>query len=152
MGSRNVEVVARVIGVKETDPLRICPVWVEIVQEQIEVRDLIAQAVEAQIHELLTRQKVDHQQAGHILDRYYPNPDSAPARKEAFSKRGKRLVGARGKRISVRTEIKRAFQAFESGAIAIFVDGQQMQDLDQQVTITSETKIKFVRLIPLTGG
>jgi hypothetical protein len=145
-----VEVVTRVIGARDAEAFQLRPVWVEIVQEQLSVKDLLAQAVEAQIRELLVTQKLDQQQAGEILERYYPEQESA--QKEDIHYPSERLVRARENRMNVSTEIKRAIQAFESGAIAIFVDGQQMQDLEQRVTITSETKIKFIRLIPLTGG
>jgi hypothetical protein len=140
-----------VIGSQE-EGFRINPVWVEIVPEQIKVKDLIVRAVEAQIHELLTNQKLDPEHASQILERYYPEQDPAGTETEDVSSAGKRRGKSRETPLNLRTEIQRARKAFQSGAIVIFVDGQQVQDLKQQVSITAETKIKFIRLIPLKGG
>lgn len=151
MEAKSVELISRVIG-SRGEGVQINPIWVEILPEQIPVKDLIARAVEAQIHDLLTNQKLDPEHASQILDRYYPEQDPAGAETEDVSPAGKRPVKSRENPINLRTEIKRACKAFQSGAIVIFVDGQQVQDLKQQVTITPETKIKFIRLIPLKGG
>jgi hypothetical protein len=151
MEAKNVELVSRVIG-SVGEVFKINPVWVEIVQEEISVKDLLAQAVEAQINELLTNQNLDQQQAGKILDQYYPEQDSMEDPREDTRSSRERRVSAGRDPISITTETKRAFQAFRNGAVAVFVDGVQMQDLKQRVTITSETKIKFIRFMPLKGG
>ncbi len=49
-------------------------------------------------------------------------------------------------------EIARALDAFGRGRYFVVVDGSRRTDLDEVITLTAETKIQFVRVLPLVGG
>ncbi len=48
--------------------------------------------------------------------------------------------------------IATALQAFADGFYFVFVDGEQIDDLDQKVTVAPTSTLLFVRLVPLAGG
>ncbi len=54
--------------------------------------------------------------------------------------------------MNLATEVHKAQQAFANGRFLILVNGQRYTRLDEQVTLTPQTNIKFIRLMPLTGG
>ena len=45
-----------------------------------------------------------------------------------------------------------AIEAFSDGFYFVFVDGEQVEDLDVAVTIAPDSTLLFVRLVPLAGG
>ena len=45
-----------------------------------------------------------------------------------------------------------ALQAFEDGFYFVFVDNEQIESLDQKVTVAPTSTLLFVRLVPLAGG
>lgn len=155
MSERRVEVTAQVVGESDAS-LRMMPVWIVLEQETLPVREIITRAVETQVNELLIgRRKIDLKKARRILLRQYLNQDALDAQ-------GARSVSeqppsglspeAPEQEFDVTVEAKRALQAFESGRIVMIVDGRQMHYLDDEVVITAETKVKFLRLTPLMGG
>jgi hypothetical protein len=49
-------------------------------------------------------------------------------------------------------ETERALAAFSAGTCLLFVDGEQVRDLDQRIPLAANTKVQFPRLVPLAGG
>jgi hypothetical protein len=45
-----------------------------------------------------------------------------------------------------------ALQAFEDGLYLVVVDGVQHRSLDEEVRLTSESRVTFLRLVALAGG
>ncbi len=45
-----------------------------------------------------------------------------------------------------------ATQAFEQGRVLILVNDQQMQSLDEEITVAAQTVVTFVKLVLLVGG
>lgn len=45
-----------------------------------------------------------------------------------------------------------AVDAFKRNGFLLLVDNRQPEDLEERVTITSNTKVSFVKLTPLVGG
>lgn len=50
------------------------------------------------------------------------------------------------------TEYERALSAFSSNGFFLLVDGNQVSELEEELTIKSNTEIAFLRLTPLVGG
>ncbi len=48
--------------------------------------------------------------------------------------------------------VANALQAFRDGIYLAFVDGQQIQQLETELQLQSETQVSFVRLMMLAGG
>jgi hypothetical protein len=50
------------------------------------------------------------------------------------------------------TAIAAAIQAFEDGFYFVFLDGDRQDDLDREVYLSADSRLTFVRLVPLIGG
>ena len=48
--------------------------------------------------------------------------------------------------------VANAVQAFEDGLYYVFIDGTQYERLDEPVVVDGDSRITFLRLIPLAGG
>ncbi len=48
--------------------------------------------------------------------------------------------------------IATAIQAFSDGLYFVFVDGAQVESLEDPVAVTDDSSMMFVRLVPLAGG
>jgi hypothetical protein len=49
-------------------------------------------------------------------------------------------------------ECQRALVAFGANSIFLLIDGNQVSDLDEVITIKPSTSVSFLRLVPLVGG
>lgn len=49
-------------------------------------------------------------------------------------------------------EFERALQAFSANGFFLLVDGVQVTELEQELTIKPDTTVSFLRLTPLVGG
>ncbi len=56
------------------------------------------------------------------------------------------------RRLDWEREYERAIQTFQRGAVLVLVDDRQLTDLDEEVELRPETRIAFLRLVPLAGG
>ena len=54
--------------------------------------------------------------------------------------------------IDVEKQIYIALDAFQKNGFFVLVDNEQLEELDQMVTLKSTSKIAFVKLTPLVGG
>ncbi|WNN89310.1 hypothetical protein [Gloeocapsopsis dulcis] len=48
--------------------------------------------------------------------------------------------------------LQKALRAFTDAAYIILVNGQQVESLEAEITLSQETKVTFLRLMPLVGG
>jgi len=46
----------------------------------------------------------------------------------------------------------RALAAFQGNGFLVLVDDRQITDLDQNLELTAQTKVAFLKLVPLAGG
>ncbi len=144
-----VEVRSRIVGT--TKPEEGLPnIALELLNEQLTVRDLISQTVEEQIRDLLLHQKLDTDKARNILHRQY----LTDADVQAQSKTGAVKVPSEKPQrpIAIPNEVEKALDAFERGVYLVVVDGSQADTLDKVLTLTPTSKITFLRLTPLVGG
>lgn len=142
-----IQVRSRMIGTTQT-PLP--AVALELLTETVTIRELIAHAVEEQIHELQTQQHIDVQAVQHILNRQY----MTNAEIQAQAKHGvvKMPEPTEMMQIDVSKQIRKAIEAFEKAVYIIVIDGEQADSLDTVVTLKPTSKITFLRLTPLIGG
>jgi hypothetical protein len=55
-------------------------------------------------------------------------------------------------KVEVEAAIDVALQAFQDGLYYVFIDDQQIEDLDATVTLQPASQLLFLRLVPLVGG
>ncbi len=58
----------------------------------------------------------------------------------------------RGRQVDAERQTEVALSAFERGHVLLLVDDRQVEDLDDEVTLTLDSTVTFLRLVPLVGG
>ena len=58
----------------------------------------------------------------------------------------------RGRTIDWRRQAEKAEEAFARNGFFVLVDGRQVEDLDEELELTADSEIRFVKLTPLVGG
>ncbi|GEM_PF-697586 len=124
-------------------------VYLRLTEEQLTLADLIRRTVEEQVRELLA-QKLDVLAIERALDRCYLTDDevSAQAERDGAVRLPKRRLG----QIDAEVEVGRALAAFESRSYVVFVDGRQVENLEAKINMRLDTRVTFLRLMPLAGG
>lgn len=144
-----VEVRSRIVG--STKPDEGLPnIALALLHEQLTVRELISQAVEEQIRDLLLQRKLDADEARDILRRQYLTDADVQAQSKAGAVKVPSDKSLRP--IAIADEVEKALDAFERGVYMVVVDGHQTDTLDEVLTLTPTSKITFLRLTPLVGG
>lgn len=152
MGTIRIAVTSQVVGERD-DSLKMKPVWVLVDVETIKAREIIARAVEEQIRQLFGKnRKVDLKQARRMLIRQYMSQDDLDTEAPPLATSDPKDADLWEQKIKVKDEIKRAEEAFDNGRVVMIVNGEQVYNLEDQVIMTEDTKIKFIRLTPLVGG
>lgn len=54
--------------------------------------------------------------------------------------------------VNVETAVEIALQAFSDGFYFVFLDDEQIEDLETQVALNAQSQLLFLRLVPLVGG
>jgi hypothetical protein len=100
------------------------------------VQELIAHKVRQEVEEFLTHQRSD-------VSGEYRTPE------ELLGVTPSASHGVTG---TVSDEIARAQQAFTARAYMIVVDNQRVWEPDTQLTLRPETRVEFIKILPLVGG
>jgi len=110
----------------------------EFLTERITVRELIRSRVFQEVKDYNTR---------------LPEVFQGLVQPEAFERtlNGFRKMRDR-KAIDWEKQFARAIEGFETNQIIILVDDRQAEGLEEEIVITPETTVSFVRLVPLVGG
>jgi hypothetical protein len=58
----------------------------------------------------------------------------------------------RAKRVRWERQAKVAEEGFRRNAFFVLVDGRQVEDLDDELHLTADSDVRFVKLVPLVGG
>jgi hypothetical protein len=107
------------------------------------LRDLLAAVVRCEVaafHERQERRRLER-----VL---------APDEIERGAEHGKVEMGGRGEpqAVDAAEAVATAVQAFEDRLYLVFVDGRQVQELDERVALHEGSHLLFVRLVALIGG
>ena len=109
-------------------------------EETINIAELIRLKVEEEARRLAAMQTLAQRPAEDNLGREYQD----------LGVLGASVPGPQP--LDLEAEVQKAQQAFVAGRFLILVDGQRYTQLDEPVTLTPQSGVKFVRLMPLTGG
>ena len=68
--------------------------------------------------------------------------------------RGRVEFGGRDirQRVDVDAAVGVALESFEDGLYFVVIDGRQCESLDEQVVVGVDSRVTFLRLVPLAGG
>jgi hypothetical protein len=73
----------------------------------------------------------------------------------APSEQERRLNGEPAKQrpnVDAARQLAAAIEAFERTRILVVVNRRQLLDLDEDITVTPDTEVRFIKLVPLVGG
>ena len=56
------------------------------------------------------------------------------------------------RRIDWEEQFERALEAFQKNGFFVLLDNHQAESLDEEIEITPDTRVTFVKLVPLVGG
>ena len=151
MGGLTVEVRSRVVGGRGGDP-EIEPVYIRLLEEKLTVAELIRRTVEEQVRDLVARRKLDAEQTRRALDRQYHSGEEIIAKAEHSTAKNpsRRATDPVEKRSAA--EVRKALSAFDSRSYYVTVDGRQVERLDDVIELRPDSKVTFIRLMPLVGG
>lgn len=112
-------------------------ITLDVFNEMITVRDLIAARVETEVNSYNKK-----------LPEYFNGlvkPTDAEKTLNGFKIKSR-------KKIDVEKQTYVALDAFLSNGYFILIDDQQVTDLEQEILVSKTTTINFVKLTPLVGG
>ena len=109
----------------------------EIPTERITVRELIRSRVYQEVK--------DYNASQADVYRGLVQPTDAEEELNGYRMTKKRMI-------DWQKQFDKAVSAFEQNQILILVEDQQMADLEEEVELSSQSKISFLRLTPLVGG
>ena len=134
-------ILEKVVGVSQTQSFKL-----ELVSERVSAKEIVVSHVKTQVAlKNLGRSKklYNHNQAASFLVGNHTHPDEVILNKSRPRKSRLMLEDI---------EIEKTLRAFDSNAIIMLFDEKQVMDLDELVTITKNSEIIFLRLVPLIGG
>lgn len=82
-----------------------------------------------------------------ISERYFGLVQPADAEREL---NGYRV--SKGRRIDWHEQSRAALEAFERNGFLLLVDDRQVESLDEEIRVRLETRVTFLKLVPLVGG
>jgi len=144
----NVNVSTLVFGTGETQkPLP--KVKLRLVSKRVAAKTIITQAVEKQFNALLA-DKLDYAEMTKKLQAQYLEQSEIDTQRDS----GKiALAKPQGSQLPIlENEIKRALNAFKNKSFKMFVDGEEILNLNDECTLVEGANITFIRLVPLVGG
>ena len=146
-----IEVCSQVFGGNQDSP-SLLPVFLNLLQEHLTVAELIQRTVEERVRELLVQREIDAQQVRRALERHYLTAAEVAVQAQQGAVRYPSDRTTKTPEIDLKDEGQRAIRAFEVGSYIILVNGQQVESLDEELSLSMNTKVTFLRLIPLVGG
>ena len=111
----------------------------DVLTESVSVRELIRSRVYQEVNDYNLRQRQDAEFRGLVT----------PADAQR-SPHGVRLRP--GREIDFKDQFSKACEAFERNGFFILIDDKQAESLDEEVTLRHDSKVSFVKLLPLVGG
>ena len=104
-------------------------------------RVTVAELIRTRVREEVARANADRSQPRKLL--------VAPVEAEETAN-GYRV--REGRMIDWERQADIALEAYSQQAFFVFVDGKQLEALDDEVALHAETEVRFLRLTPLVGG
>ena len=108
-----------------------------LVSERLTTRELIERRVRQEVEEFNA--------SSHEYFRGLIKPTEAEETLNGYRFR-KRVV------VDAGVQVQSAFRAFTSNGFMLLVDDQQIESLDQPLTLQESSRVTFVKLVPLVGG
>jgi hypothetical protein len=110
---------------------------VHVSGERISARELIRQRVFQEVEEYNSRQPA--------VFRMLVQPSDTERTLNGFRSRKPRPIDAEA-------QFQRAVEAFEANSFILLADDRQIETLDTEIQLGPETRVTFLKMVPLAGG
>ena len=117
-----------------------------LASERISARDIVAKHVRDEIdrlNDLARRRHAEHDRVASFLVGDHSNELERKLNKP--NRKGP-------KTLEPTEEVKAALDAIEARQVIVLFDDLEIEDLDADLTVTDQSKVTFLRLVPLVGG
>lgn len=118
-----------------------------LASERLTARKLIERRVADEVALIKEKPLASHSADGHTRP-FLIRHDANPVERKLNAPRPEK----RRKPISESDEIKTAISGFESNQFVMLFDDRQIEDLDNELTVTPTSEVVFLRMVPLVGG
>jgi hypothetical protein len=112
-------------------------VELRLASERIKVREVIERRVREEVA------RYNEAQPGYFKG--LVQPTDAEVTLNGFKVRQRRKIDAD-------EQCRKAIEAFDANGFFLLVDDRQLTDLDQEIGVTDDTTVQFLKLVPLVGG
>jgi hypothetical protein len=117
---------------------------------RVTLEQLIRLTVQEQVRELLAHRKLSKEDAQGRLANQYETVEEIRRLRQVT---GKAAFGApRTPPIEVESVQRTALEAFRDGRYMVLVNDQQVENLSGEIELAADTKVQFIRVMPLRGG
>ena len=110
---------------------------IQIENERITVKDLITSRVKKEVKNY--NQKVPEYYQGLV------QPTASEQTLNGYKTK-------KGRQLDAEKQVYTALEAFQKNAYFILVDDRQCEELDEELLMSKETVVSFIKLTPLVGG
>jgi hypothetical protein len=107
------------------------------------LREFIERVVRSEVAAFIDRQEA--QRLVRFLSRAEIEDQAARGRVDLAGRELNQEVDAEG-------AVGVALESFEDGVYLVLIDGHQYESLDEQVNVATDSRVTFLRLVPLAGG
>ncbi|PSB21591.1 hypothetical protein C7B65_03130 [Phormidesmis priestleyi ULC007] len=115
----------------------------EMGDAEVTLRSLLTHIVQAEVEAFKTRQSQRR-----LLTILSPEQIQLGVEQGKIDAGGSELNQA----VDVQIAVETALQAFIDGLYFVFLDDEQIEDLEAQVVLNARSQLLFLRLVPLVGG
>lgn len=120
---------------------------VPLLNERLKLRELIQAKVAAKISDLNSKAE-NHE----VSNRYISNKEKVLNRFSLKKRKEKLLEKVKAMQLDTEKEGYETLSAFQQNAFFVIVDGEQKTDLEEELLLTEQSEVHFLRLTPLVGG
>jgi len=117
-----------------------------LASERISARDIVAKHVRDEVdrlNDLARRRHAEHDRVASFLV-----GDHSHELERKLNKPNRKGP----KTLEPTEEVKAALDAIETRQVIVLFDDLEIEDLDADLTVTDQSKVTFLRLVPLVGG
>lgn len=119
----------------------------ELIEAEMTVSTLIRRTVEKQVEQSTDWRRLEWEKVRKILEKRCTPQENLEMQQQQGVIQVTEIPSSKREE-----EISRAMHRFKKGEYIIFLDGKQLQSLEETITLTSTSKIIFLKLFPLMGG
>ena len=119
---------------------------IRLASERVPAREIVASHVRTQVEALNDHARRNRDKHDRVAS-FLVGPHSHETERKLNPKRG-----VRTRLLDTETEIKAAHGGVEAKQVIMLFDDREVTDLDELLTVTDDSTVTFLRLVPLIGG